>query len=101
MLSVSMMKQILADKLKAENCYFTKKDIHIQKVHDSKYAIYIAGYEHIIFYLRLFFEDNEHIVFISNKDMRYNDESIMVESKNNYDYESALIELGYYIATRF
>lgn len=95
------MKQILADKLKAENCYFTKKDIVINKVNNSKYTIYIKDYEHIVFSFRLFFEDDEYIVYITNEDMRYNDKSIMIESKKEYDIESALIELGYYIGTRF
>lgn len=93
------MKQILADKLKAENCYFTKQDIHIQKVNDSKYKIHIADYEHIIF--TMFAEVDEYFGYTVTITNNFDDCDIFVDSKKGYDYKSALIELGYYIGTRF
>ena len=94
------MKQILADKLKDENCYFTKKDIHIQKVNDNKFSIYIADYEHIVF--TMFAEEPDgffdYTVTIVNS---FDDYNIFIESKNGYDYKSAMLNLGYYIGTRF
>ena len=93
------MKQILTDKLKAENCYFTQKDIVIKKVNDSKCTIYIKDYEHIIFTMFLDIDDYfGYIVQITNN---FDDYDIFKDSKNGYDFESALIELGYYIGTRF
>ena len=46
-MKTSEMKQILFDKLQAENCYFQKSDISIRKS-GNNYKIVIADYEHII-----------------------------------------------------
>lgn len=99
MTKITEMKQILADKLKAEGCYFTKKDISIQKVNDSKYKIYIADYEHIVF--TMFAEIDDYFGYTVTITNNFDDYDIFVDSKKEYDIKSALLELGYYIGTRF
>lgn len=98
------MKETLFKKLKAENTYFTKQDIHISKVNDEKYVIIINDYQPINFRMTLSIDDfdNTYEVTISKY---YNNEFESIVSLTNsrkaYDIEYALIELGYYIATRF
>lgn len=90
-------KNILADKLKAENCYFTKQDISIRK-QGEVYKIIIADYEHIPFTLKTEYDDYFGFCVMVNA----NDENIIfIDSKKDYDFKTALIELGYYIGTRF
>ena len=93
------MKQILAEKFKAENCYFTMKDISISK-YKNGYKIIIKEYEFNPFYLS--FADDDyfgHMVLIDDEAEKAN--IIFVDSKYQYDVTTALIELGYYIANRF
>lgn len=106
-MSIEKMKSILVQKFKGENCSFTKNDIIIKKATDTHYQIHIKDYEHIVFNMFLY-EDaffNEkgemYIVHITSEDMKQFDESIYIETLTNFDIESALIELGYYIASRF
>lgn len=101
-MTTTEMKEILLNKLKAENCYFTKQDISIKKANENKYIIAIKDYEPINFILKLYFEDNEYQVTISKYYNNEYDEFItLTTSRKAYDIEYALIELGYYIGTRF
>lgn len=91
------MKQILFEKLQAENCYFSKSDISIRK-DGNGYKIIIADYEHIPF--KMSFEYDDYFcytvwVFTNGENI------IFVDSKKDYDIKTALIRLGYYIGTRF
>ena len=91
------MKQILFDKLQSENCYFSKSDISIRKQGNS-YKIVIKDYEHIPFTMKTEIDDYFGfciMVYANNYDI------IFVDSKKNYNFESALLQLGYYIGTRF
>ena len=91
------MKNVLFNKLCDENCSFVKSDISIRKQNDN-YKIIIKDYEHIPF--KMTFEKDEyfgHIVYV------YADEKciIFVDELDYYDIKNALIQLGYYIGTRF
>lgn len=92
------MKQILFDKLQAENTYFTKSDISIKK-HGNDYIIVIKDYEDFPF--KMIFEYDDYfgfVVWVLSKD---HEEIVFTNSKKDYDIETALIYLGYYIGTRF
>ena len=97
-MTINDMKEILANKLKDEGAHFTKSDIIIKKQGES-YKIVIKDYEHLPFKMSLEYDDYfGYTVWICNdsfKNIAY------VDSKKDYDIESALIELGYYIGTRF
>ena len=97
-MKVSEMKQILADKLKAENTYFTKSNISIRK-NGEKYKIVIKDYEHLPFTMSFEYDDYfGYTVWVCNDSFK---NIVFVDSKKEYDIKSALIELGYYIGTRF
>ena len=92
------MKAILADKLKAENTYFTKSHISIKKIGES-YKIVIKDYEHLPFTMKFEYDDYfGFIVWVINDSYK---NIVFVDSKKEYDIKTALIELGYYIGTRF
>lgn len=92
------MKAILADKLKAENTYFAKSHISIRKNGES-YKIIIKDYEHLPFTMTFEYDDYfGYTVWIHNDSFK---NIVFVDSKKEYDIKSALIELGYYIGTRF
>ena len=98
------MLNTLCNKLKAENTYFKKSDIHISKANENKYIIIINDYKPINFRMTLSFDDfyKEYEITISkyyNND--FEELVTLTTSKKNYDIEYALIELGYYIGTRF
>ena len=99
MLKTNEMKNILYCKLQDESCYFTKKDISIKKVKDS-YIILIKDYEHITFEMK--FEYDEYFGYlVSIKDLLYNEYVAFCDSKYDYNCKDALLQLGYYIGTRF
>ena len=103
MMTTNEMKDILANKLKDENCYFTKSYIRIKKVKDY-YEVVIKDYEHIVF--RISF-DYDNIFYYQTWVQKYykDDKNLleydgivtMVDSKKDYDIKSALIDLGYYL----
>lgn len=96
-MTTNEMKTILYDKLCDECCYFTKSDISIRK-HGQEYRITIKDYECIPF--KMFFEYDDYFGYIVYIDTE-NESIAFVDSKTNYDIKTALIELGYYIGTRF
>ena len=91
------MKNVLFDKLQAENTYFSKSDISIRK-QGNGYKIIIKDYEHIPFKMTLETDDYFGFCVLVYAD-DYN--IIFVDSKKSYDIEHALLQLGYYIGTRF
>jgi len=96
-MKMSEMKNILFSKLQDEGCYFKKSDISIKKVDDYK-EIIIKDYEHVPFKMRAEKDDFfGYLVTIYSPAGNV----AFVESKASYDYKSALIQLGYYIGTRF
>lgn len=98
MMTTAEMKKVLADKLKAENSYFTVSDISIRK-HGEKYKIIIKDYEHIPFTMSFEYDDYfGYMVMICNDSFKI---ISFVESKKDYDIANSLINLGYYIGTRF
>lgn len=98
-MTTAEMKNILAKKLKDENTYFTKSHINIKKLGEG-YKIIIKDYEHIPFKMNFSF-DNYFGYQVWIRDMCEGCNIIFVDSKKNYDIETALIHLGYYISTRF
>ena len=91
------MKTVLFNKLCDENCNFAKSDISIRE-HNNNYKIIIKDYEHLPFLMSF---DNDdyfgYIVYI----YCYDDCIVFVDSKKEFDIKTALIQLGYYIGTRF
>lgn len=99
------MKQILFEKLQAENCYFSKSDISIRK-DGNGYKIIIADYEHIIFTIKLetdseFNNAEEMTLWTQHKDSKHKNLLMLEESHSDKTMKDILIYLGYYIGTRF
>lgn len=98
MMTTSEMKEILAKKLKDEGTYFTTSYISIRKQGEA-YKIVIKDYEHLPFKMSLEYDDYfGYTVWICNDSFK---NIVFVDSKKEYDIKTALIELGYYIGTRF
>lgn len=98
-MTIADMKNILADKLKEENTYFTAADISIEK-NGERYKIIIKDYEHIPF--EMYFTNDDYFgseVWV--KECFSGEHIIYVDSKKEHNIKSALIQLGYYIGTRF
>lgn len=107
------MKNVLVSKFKDENCNFSMKDISIVKMSEkitddfnnevercqTGFIMTIKDYEHIPFTMVL--EEDEYFGFIVMIENDFDDYTIFVDCKKEYDIERALIQLGYYIATRF
>jgi hypothetical protein len=99
-MTTNEMKDILAYKLQSEGTYFTKSHISIRKIKDG-YRIVIKDYEHIPF--TIYMEEDEifgYCVFIRGLQDDW-DDLVFTYSKKEYPLEEALINLGYYIGTRF
>ena len=99
-MTTNEMKDILASKLKSEGTYFTKSYISIRKIKNG-YRIVIKDYEHIPF--TIYMEEDDYFgycVFIRGM-QDYYDDLVFTYSKKGYPIEEALINLGYYIGTRF
>lgn len=98
-MTVKEMKRVLADKLKAENTYFTMSDISIRK-HGDSYKIVIKDYEHIPF--KMSFEHDDYFGYcVYIKELFDNHLLIFVDDAFEYDIHHALIRLGYYIGNTF
>lgn len=94
------MKDILFKKFQDEGCCFRKSDIFIRKNSNNTITIIIKDYEHNPFTIR--FEYDSYFGFIvCVKDDFDEGDIIFVDSKEKYRIDRALIQLGYYIATRF
>lgn len=99
-MTTNEMKDILASKLKSEGTYFTKSDISIRSIKNG-YRIVIKDYEHIPF--TIYMEEDDYFgycVYIRGMQDEY-DDLVFTYSKSGYPLEEALLNLGYYIATRF
>lgn len=97
------MKETLLNKLHDENLTHLKKsDISITKANENKYIITLKDFEPFSFIMKLSIDENEYEVTISQYFNNKYDELVSYQtSQKAYDIEYALIELGYYIATRF
>lgn len=106
MITNAEIRNTLVQKFADENCYFTAKDIIITKEGDSKW-ITIKDYEHCPF--KLHTEDDDyfgHIVWIYRYDhfdgeTTFANNIVFCDSKYEYKFTNALVQLGYYIASRF
>ena len=102
MMTTNEIKTTLAEKLHDEGTYFTKSDISVKST-KSGYRIVIKDYEHIPF--TIYMEEDDYFgycVFIRGmQDYDYVDDLVFTYSKKDYPLEEALLNLGYYIGTRF
>ena len=103
-MTIKDMKDILFQKLQDEQTSFKKSDISIKKVTCTKpkyrkYKIVIKDFEHEQF--TMYFEYDKYfgyIVTVFNADY---ETLAFIDNKKEYNIKSALIEIGYYIGTRF
>lgn len=96
--TVRQMKNLLARKLAAEGTYFTSEHIIIDEVTPESCRITIRDYEHIPFNLALIFDDiMGYEVWITC----CGDNICYEYSTKYYPIRDAIMELGYYIGTRF
>lgn len=94
------MREILFKKLQDEETNFSKSEISIKKNRNNTYTIVIKGYEHIPFTMS--FEEDDYFGFIVYVKDEFEERNIIfVDSKEEYRIDRALIQLGYYIGTRF
>lgn len=101
-MKIPEMKKALFQKLQDEKSNFKKSDIIIVKSTNNLYNVTIKGFEHIP--LRLELEKDEflgYVVYVQYYNGIFYKTYTMVESKKEYNIKSALLELGYYIASRF
>jgi len=104
-LTASDMKKILLKKLADENTYFTESDILFYQTSPQRYKIIIKDYEHIVFILNIFNdeEDDAELIAVWRKDKDRTNKNLIIleEHHENKVIESVLKQLGYYIGTRF
>lgn len=99
-MTTNEMKNILAEKLHDEGCYFTKSHISITK--DQKgYLVVIKDYEHHPFTITTEYDEDYFGYIVSVYSEWHEKNIIFVDNKKDYDFKTALIRLGYYIGTRF
>ena len=98
-MTTTEMKEILLNKLMDEETDFKKSDITIRKT-SKGYKIVIKGYEHIPFEMTT--EKDDYFGFIVYINEKFENTCIIaVDNKKDYNFKSALINLGYYIGSRF
>ena len=95
-MTTTEMKQELYNKLRDEGTYFTKSHISINRI-ENGYRIIIKDYEHIPFTIKE--EQDEYFGYILF--IKADDYIEMIDSKIGYDYHRAMLDIGYYIGTRF
>lgn len=118
-MTIGDMKRVLVQKFKDENCCFRYSDISIKKTKapynwdgrlDDAYEVVIREYEHIRF--EIFYSTSEIFgkeVWVTRREV-WNGEvsdgvTIIMEDSEYKDFDeltkTALVRLGYYIASRF
>lgn len=98
-MTITEIKNTLADKLHDEGTYFQKSDISVRST-KTGYTIVIKDYEHIPFTVHM--EEDEDLgkcVYIQTP---FEDDCI-VFNYATYDFPlwTSILQLGYYIGTRF
>ena len=98
-MNANEIKNILAEKFANEGCYFRKNDIKVNR-RGNKTTIVIKDYEHIPFEIDA--EEDDYFGYCLWIRNAWLEEIIgMYDSKREYPWKEALLNLGYYIATRF
>lgn len=93
----SEMKDVLIEKLKAENCYFKRGDVRISKTNEGV-LITIDGYELLPFKI----EEKNDEYFGWTLWLHEADEIIgYVSGNDDHAYWNALLQIGYRIGTTF
>lgn len=99
MMSILEIKEILVQKFEDEGCGFTDQDIYVTQ-QDNETTITIADYEHCP--IRITEEKDEYFGFVLYvKDDGENEIIGMYDSKRDYPYKEALLNIGYHIANTF
>lgn len=97
MMSTKEMKEVLFQKLQDEECCFAKSDLSVTK-HGEDVKVVVKGYEHCPFTIKT--EEDDYFGFILY--VYCDDEAIdFLDNKKEYEWERAIIHIGYYIGTRF
>lgn len=93
------MKTVLYEKLHGEGCCFKKSDISIRKI-PGGYKITIKDYEHIPFRVTI---DHDACIGAYIAVERMDDDSTVMFTDGTDDrhMKEAMLNLGYYIASRF
>ena len=96
------IKEVLADKLQSEGTYFQKSDIKAQK-YGKGYKIVIKDYEHIEFIIKYENDDFGSLITLWRKAPERKTAYLihLEEGQNDNNLYDVLLNLGYYIGTRF
>ena len=102
--TVKEMKDVLYSKLKDEGCGFNRKDLHLTPT-DYGFKLIVEDYETSTFFIH--FEYDEYFGYIVQVDCGSEEypedyECISFETSHKMiDLHTALMDIGYYVATRF
>ena len=97
--TIDEMKLILAQKFEDEECCFTQEDITIEE-QDNGLKIIIKDFEHCP--ISISKEKDDYFGYVLYVKDECEEEIIgMYNSRRDYPYTEALINIGYYIASRF
>ena len=95
-----ILKDLLAEKLHDEGCYFTKKDISISSVNNN-HKVVIKDYEHCPF--EVTYTCDEYLGNCVTVWNRQDDTIVHMAECHTWEdgQREAMLYLGYYIGTRF
>ena len=97
-MNANEIKSILAEKFADEGCGFRKSDIKVNR-RGNKTTIVIKDYEHIPFEINA--EEDDYFGYCLWIKNCWSEEISLYDSKREYPWKEALLNLGYYIASRF
>lgn len=99
-MTIAKIKDILAEKFKDENCCFTKKDIKITRNgKGDNFTIVIEDYTHCPITITTEIDDYfGKCIWVRYE---FEEESELFDSKYDWQWESAIKNVGYYVASRF
>ena len=99
-MTIAKIKDILAEKFEDEGCGFTKKDISIKRVgKGDHFKIVVADYSHCE--IEITTEVDEYFGNCIWVKYWFEETSEFFDSKRGWEWESAIKNVGYYVASRF
>lgn len=99
-MTTNEIKNILTKKFEDEGCCFTKKDISIKRNgKGDNFTIVVADYDHAP--IKITTEVDDYFGNCIWVRYEFEDEVQMFDSKTEWRWESAIKNVGYYVATRF
>ena len=96
-MTTNELKEILANKLASEGTYFTKADIIARKTKNG-FHVTIKDYEHMPFHITA--EKDSYFGYTVWIQL-HGSAIYFADSKKAYPWEEAIVNLGYYIGSRF